>query len=130
MSVSSAAVSVLLNLKLLTLNVNIDNLIKTQKSHTNVSNYQNGILPLLIRTYRVPVLKFHQISMYKYIHSTLAFGRVTALLTRVVQILKNRAVKEQENPCGFDVNAFSVAGRHYRLMLVKLLKTSKCQDRL
>ena len=70
------------------------------------------------------------ISMYKYIHSTLAFGRVTALLTRVVQILKNRAVKEQENPCGFDVNAFSVAGRHYRLMLVKLLKTSKCQDRL
>ena len=59
MSVSSAAVSVLLNLKLLTLNVNIDNLIKTQKSHTNVSNYQNGILPLLIRMYRVPVLKFH-----------------------------------------------------------------------
>ena len=59
MSVSSAAVSVLLNLKLLTLNVNIDNLIKTQKSHTDVSNYQNGILPLLIRMYRVPVLKFH-----------------------------------------------------------------------
>ena len=55
-------------------------------------------------------------------HSTLAFGRVTALLTRVVQILKNRAVKEQENPCGFDVNAFSVAGRHYRLMLVELLE--------
>ena len=60
MSVSSAAVSVLLNLKLLTLNVNIDNLIKTQKSHTDVSNYQNGILPLLIRMYRVPVLKFHR----------------------------------------------------------------------
>ena len=51
--------SVLLGLKLLTLNVNIDK-IKTQKSHTNVSKYQNSILPLLIRIYRVPILKFHQ----------------------------------------------------------------------
>ena len=49
--------------------------------------------------------------MYKYIHSTLAFGRVTALLTRVVHPLKEQGRQETREAVLIDVSAVSVAGR-------------------
>ena len=80
---------------MLTQNVNIDNPIKIQKSHTNVSNYENGILPLLIRIYRVPILKFHP-----DVHWKLFKGLGRVLVTGELGVEPESIVSEPESILG------------------------------